>query len=776
MGAALNVSEFRDALAACNCDPTGNGTQFEARCPGHDDNRASLSVAQAANGNLLVHCHAGCDPKDICAALGIKVADLFPEKPKRNGGRAAIVATYDYRDENGNLLFQVCRFDPKDFRQRKPDTTQPGGFTWKTTGCRRVLYRLPETLAAMVRGDVIHIAEGEKDVAALVQVGFAATCNPGGAGKWRNEYTATLKGAGVVIVADKDTAGRKHAAEVAAQLRGVAASVKVIELPDTNGKLVKDAADFFAAGGMAADFDAICAVAPEWKPDAQPAQADTLTASADIRGLIVRTLLSKDAPFQQRQRIADAVVSALSQAGRLFHHAELRDFDSAMFFDVRRKRLERIRSDSFLSWLSDWLAVNRADNLFRHIQAAVETAALSSTAASAILPASYWHATPEAVYLSNGDGQLVRLTAGGLELCDNGTDGVLFAAGRTLRPWNVAAIPEDPFDTCRLFRDARTAATHGKDLLRAWLYSLPTSPRCKPPLCLSGAIGSGKTRLAAGVAELYGLSFNAHKVEESKESDFWPALDSGGLACFDNADSRTRWLADALACAATGGSQQRRRLYTDSDLVTLRANAWLIITTANPTFASDAGLADRLLLVRTHRVEGDSSDSALSDEIAASRDTGLVHIAETIAAALKDSQPTPAGLNQRHPDFAAFAVRIGRALSREKETVAALQSAEADKAAFCLENDSIAAALITYLRTAGTFTGTAAELAPHLIAMDSDLSGRLSAKRLGKRLAALWPHLAKALPVARKEADRNGCTAFTFKASAGFAGFQTVFS
>jgi hypothetical protein len=60
--------------------------------------------------------------------------------------------------------------------------------------------------------------------------------------------------------------------------------------------------------------------------------------------------------------------------------------------------------------------------------------------------------------------------------------------------------------------------------------------------------------------------------------------------------------------------------------------------------------------------------------------------------------------------------------------------------------------------------------------MDSDLSGRLSAKRLGKRLAALWPHLAKALPVARKEADRNGCTAFTFKASAGFAGFQTVFS
>jgi hypothetical protein len=512
----------------------------------------------------------------------------------------------------------------------------------------------------------------------------------------------------------------------------------------------------------------------------QPAElppADTLSASADIRGFIVRTLLSKDAAFQKSGAIAAAVVAALSEAGRLFHHAELRDFESAMFFNSRRKRLERIRSDAFLSWLSDWLAVNRADNLFRHIQAAIETAALSSTAASAILPASYWHATPKAVYLSNGDGQLVRLTARGLELCDNGTDGVLFAAGKTLKPWNVEAVPADPFDTCRLFSNARTAATHGKDLLRAWLYSLPTSPRCKPPLCLSGEIGSGKTRLAAGMAELYGVPFNGQKVEESSEADFWPALDAGGLVCFDNADSRTRWLADSLACAATGGSQRRRRLYTNSDLVTLRANAWLVVTTANPTFASDAGLADRLLLVRTHRAEGDSSDSALSDEIQANRDAGLVHICEAIAAALRDTQTTPPGLNQRHPDFAAFAVRIGRALGRQAETIAAMQSAEMDKAAFCLENDPIAAALLAYLSDAGTFTGTAAALRPHLIAVDADLAERLSARRLGKRLAALWPHLVKILAVAKHETGRGRQVNYTLKAANGEYGeFQTVFS
>jgi hypothetical protein len=768
----MTAKEILTRLEGVKPDSKG----WKAKCPAHDDKEPSLSITEGGNGKVLLHCHAGCEPKTVCTALGLRLADLFSGTPKGNGGKAAIVAAYDYLDEGGNLLFQVCRFQPKDFRQRRPDATQPDGWLWKTQGVRRVLYRLPETLAAIQRGEVVHVAEGEKDVAALVENGFAATCNPGGAGKWQDSYTATLKGAPVVIVADKDGPGWEHAADVAARLQGVAASVKVIELPDTNGKPVKDAADFFTAGGKAADFKAICERAPQWTPQLRPLQADALTASADIRGFIVRTLLSKDAPFQQRQAIANAVVSALSQAGRLFYHSELRDFETAMFFNSHRKRLERIRSDSFQSWLSEWLAVNRADNLFRHIQAAVETAALSSTTASAILPAAYWHATPDAVYLSNGDGQLMRLSARGLDPCDNGTDDVLFAAGKTLKPWNIAAMPADPFDTCRLFRDARTAATHGKDLLRAWVYSLPTSPRCKPPLCLAGEIGSGKTRLAAGIAELYAVPFNAQKVEESSERDFWPTLDNGGLACFDNADTRNRWLPDALACAATGGSQRRRKLYENSQLVTLQANAWLMVTTANPTFASDAGLADRLLLVRTHRAEGDSSDAALSDEITANRDAGLVHIAETLAVALGDSQPTPTGLNQRHPDFAAFAVRIGRALSREKETVAALQSAEADKAAFCIENDTIAAALLAYLRVAGTFTGTAAELAPHVVEMDGELKDKLSPKRLGKRLAALWPHLSKALAVARREEDRNKVWHFTFRAHAGFAGFQTAFS
>ena len=61
----------------------------------------------------------------------------------------------------------------------------------------------------------------------------------------------TLRGADVVIIADKDKAGRDHAQLVAGKLHGIAKSVRVLELPDVNGKPVKDAADYFNAGGDA---------------------------------------------------------------------------------------------------------------------------------------------------------------------------------------------------------------------------------------------------------------------------------------------------------------------------------------------------------------------------------------------------------------------------------------------------------------------------------------------------------------------------------------------
>lgn len=259
----------------------GDRAKKSARCPFHDDSSNSFSVYQHDDGSWAWKCHAGCgggDEPDWLAKLrGLTTGDACREFLKLAGvtgapadGPRRIDATYDYADESGVVLFQVVRFEPKTFRQRRPDSAAPDGWSWKLDGVRRVLYRLPEIIAAVQRGETIIVAEGEKDVAALVANGFVATCNPGGAGKWLDGYTSTLSGADVVIVADKDAAGRNHARLIAAKLRGCARSVRIIELPDTNGRPVKDAADFFAAGASADDFRSAMAAAQPVALDSAP--------------------------------------------------------------------------------------------------------------------------------------------------------------------------------------------------------------------------------------------------------------------------------------------------------------------------------------------------------------------------------------------------------------------------------------------------------------------------------------------------------------------------
>jgi len=130
-----------------------------------------------------------------------------------------------------------------------------------------VLFRLPEIIKDIRDGLPIYIPEGEKDVLALVQHGLSATCNPMGSKKWRDSYSKTLHGADAIVIADKDRVGREHAHLVASKLYGIAKSVRVIELPDTNGKPVKDAADYFAAGGDADGLTALTDNAPEWMPE-----------------------------------------------------------------------------------------------------------------------------------------------------------------------------------------------------------------------------------------------------------------------------------------------------------------------------------------------------------------------------------------------------------------------------------------------------------------------------------------------------------------------------
>lgn len=224
-----------DELAArLNAKRAGRG--YSARCPAHEDSSPSLSINPARNGGIVLHCHAGCSPTDVCRALGLTLADLQPDGPDGQGphqnganGKPTIAATYDYTDAAGTLLFQVVRFQPKAFRQRRPDGT--GGWTWNLGDTERPLYRLPALTAAILTGETVYVVEGEKDVATLELWGLTATTCPGGAGKWRPEHTATLAGAHVVLIPDADGPGQRHAEAVQKALQGTVASLRTLTLP-----------------------------------------------------------------------------------------------------------------------------------------------------------------------------------------------------------------------------------------------------------------------------------------------------------------------------------------------------------------------------------------------------------------------------------------------------------------------------------------------------------------------------------------------------------------
>lgn len=265
------------------------GAEWNACCPAHDDQRASLSIGVGDDGRVLLRCQANCETSAVVQALGLSMRDLFPKtnghnhtngstnrhvKGETNGkSRGRIVSTYDYVDERGALLLQAVRFDPKGFSQRKPK--DGGGWEWSVKDCRKVLYRLPELLKAEP-GATVFVCEGEKDCDRLAGLGFIATTNVGGAGKWRDQYSDTLAGFDVVILPDNDRPGREHAEQVARSLKGKAVSIKVVELPGLPDK--GDVSDWLAAGGTCDDLLRLVAQAPGWEPAKEQPSEPTPTS------------------------------------------------------------------------------------------------------------------------------------------------------------------------------------------------------------------------------------------------------------------------------------------------------------------------------------------------------------------------------------------------------------------------------------------------------------------------------------------------------------------
>jgi hypothetical protein len=244
-----------------------SGKEWHCRCPAHHDRRPSLTLR--VNGDhLLVRCHGpGCTFHEIQSALSARAGRRLyfgpwnGERDRKHHGRPRrecklmVEAVYPYCDESGEIIFEVCRGrdqeGKKQFWQRVPDPSLPGGYRLTLDGVRRILFNLPDLYANAQflpeKRRTVVICEGEKDAINLSEIGILATTTSGGAGKAHLTDLRILHGHRIAVIPDHDPINEKgrrpgwdHAMALCDLLYGKVISLKVVRLPVAEGMDISD--------------------------------------------------------------------------------------------------------------------------------------------------------------------------------------------------------------------------------------------------------------------------------------------------------------------------------------------------------------------------------------------------------------------------------------------------------------------------------------------------------------------------------------------------------
>ena len=352
--ARSSLERVHDALDVAGARPRrAKAAHFMAHCPLHEDRKASLSVSWVADdgGQTLLNCFScAAQMIDILSAVGLRGSDRYdqplPDTKKRGPrpGRRTTVAPagnrlgplpkrltsdpeqlqpdivvprhearrYDYVHEDGSPNSRAIRYEwtttagpDKTFGQERPDGH--GGWEPKAPA-RKVLRHLPAVIDAIAHGREVWVAEGEKDDESLNKAldpgRGVATTNAGGATNFTESHAEQLRGATVVTVLDRDSAGYRRGADMHRKLTGIAAAHRTV-LPTTTAAK-SDATDHFAAGHTVDDFVPVSAeqlAVLVLDADAHDAAAAAEHAEARARmcGREVHERLAKAAAAEKRK-------------------------------------------------------------------------------------------------------------------------------------------------------------------------------------------------------------------------------------------------------------------------------------------------------------------------------------------------------------------------------------------------------------------------------------------------------------------------------------------
>jgi len=652
-------------IAWCCFHPDGQGK------PPH---RPNLNVS--VRGYYCHACKKGGPLTELAKHLGINIA------PSEDG----FEATYDYRDKDGHFLYQVVRLPGKDFPCRRPDGKL--GWIWNMKGVRWVPYRLPELIASPDK--MVFIVEGEKDTDRLHEEGLLATTNPGGALKWRSEYSRLLKDRDVAIIPDNDEPGRNHAEKVAKSLHGAAKTVKMVELPglEEHG----DVSDWLDSGHTTKELLAMVENAAEWEPSVDEANARQ----------------SGERDSEKKETQAACLVRLVLESGAELFHDERENPYVAIPVPGGRPN---ISLDS---------------GAFKHWSARLVYEATGKVPGREALAAARQVLAGKACF----DGPEHRLHVrcarhnAGIWIDMDGCRAIEVEPGR----WRIVTMPPVLFrsfphqqalpepvcggDPWKVLRYLNLNDEGAKLLMMGYLVAAIVPDILIPVLALYGPPDTAKSTMLKIVKRLLDPTVPLLIGRLRSIDEFPQHASQNRVLTFDNRTNLSDDFSDALCGSVTGEGFAKRRLYTDEDSVVGQFRNVIGIAGVN-LVPVKSDLLDRSIIVGLDSIPREKYINEEEFWRRFDEDCPLIlgGLLDTLAAAMEICRDIDVGLPRRFGDFVRYGATAIKILGRDpSDFVAAFKRNRSYRDDAVIEANPVAQAVVKFMVDKTDWQGPATEL------------------------------------------------------------------
>lgn len=433
---------------------------------------------------------------------------------------------------------------------------------------------------------------------------------------------------------------------------------------------------------------------------------------AGIRDIVNLTRKRATIPLNERRlAVADMCRNQMLTHGRFVH---ARGGTLWYILEKEGRPVSISRASTQLNVLLDTLfALNATEPEHQYVVASLinYVAALPETGEIASL--SHYLPDTDTLLLHTGNKDILRITPDKIDSVTNGYQDIIFLwnSEQTMKPdtLNEYDVSDTWYDALfgmslgNLTSDGVDAA-QAMALLRAWFITLllRSAIASRPILAIFGQPGSGKSTLFKRV---YALLYGPHKavsgVGTAQEFDYAMSVDP--LLVLDNVDTWERWLPDRIARAAGVSEITRRKLYTDTDTVTLKLQALLGITAHNPKFGREDVL-DRFIMITLERIQQFGDETEIVRNILNKRDKYWGQIAADVQKVLKQPEPEKHEIAQfRVQDFSKIGQRVANALEFSDTFRSAIMHMVDQQKGFVLDEDSILVDIIAqYIRNPRT--------------------------------------------------------------------------